>query len=98
MSNTVFLILSLGPLALVLALIAGQRANAVGDAYAGEVTDRWVSSSTGTYGTTTRCMMRIRTDDGREFALAVNDRTYNALGVGDRVVKTPGARWPVRSE
>ncbi|MCX5214570.1 hypothetical protein OG689_35835 [Kitasatospora sp. NBC_00240] len=97
MSSTVFLILALGPLVLVLAVIAVQRANAVDDAYTGEVTARWVSSSTGTYGTTTRCMMRIRTDEGQELAVAVDGRTYNALGVGDRVVKTPGARWPVRS-
>ncbi|MFD7982049.1 hypothetical protein ACFV4M_01540 [Kitasatospora indigofera] len=98
MSGTVFLILSLGPLALVLAMIAAQRANAVDDAYTGEVTDRWVSSSTGTYGTTTRCMIRIRTDEDRELAVAVDGRTYNALGIGDRVVKTPGTRWPVRSQ
>ncbi|WP_405009436.1 hypothetical protein [Kitasatospora sp. NBC_01539] len=98
MSNTVLLLLSLGPLALILALIAVQRANEVDDAYTGEVTDRWVSTSSGTYGTTTRCMVRIRTDGGRELAVAVDGRTYQALGVGDRVVKTPGTRWPVRSE
>ncbi|MET9618461.1 DUF7489 domain-containing protein [Kitasatospora indigofera] len=98
MSNSTFLILSLGPLALVLTVIAVQRANAVDDAYTGEITDRWVSSSTGTYGTTTRCMIRIRTDEGRELAVAVDSRTYNALGVGDRVLKTPGTRWPVRSQ
>ncbi|GJF34514.1 hypothetical protein KNE206_72140 [Kitasatospora sp. NE20-6] len=98
MSNTVLLLLSLGPLALILALIAVQRANAVDEAYTGEVTDRWVASSSGTYGTTTRSMVRIRTDAGRELAVAVDARTYKALGVGDRVVKTPGTRWPVRSE
>ncbi|QKW23651.1 hypothetical protein HUT16_35200 [Kitasatospora sp. NA04385] len=98
MSGTVFLILSLAPLVLVLALLAGQRATAVDEAYAGEVTGRWLTSSTGTYGTTTRCVLRIRDDEGREFAVVVNDRTYTALDVGDRVVKTPGARWPVRSQ
>lgn len=98
MSNTVFLILAIGPLTLILVIIAAQRANAVDDAYTGEVTERWVSSSTGTYGTTTRCMIRIRTDQGRELAVQVDGRTYQALGIGDRVVKPPGTRWPVRSE
>ncbi|WP_330334667.1 hypothetical protein OHS33_36155 [Streptomyces sp. NBC_00536] len=98
MSNTVVLLLSIGPLAMVLAMIASQRVGEVKDAYTGEVTGRWVSSSTGTYGPTGHCMMGIRTDEGRELSIEVNSRTYRSLGVGDRVVKVPGARWPVRSE
>lgn len=42
--------------------------------------------------------MHIRTDQGRELTIEVNGRTYQSLGVGDRVVKTAGARWPVRPE
>lgn len=98
MSNSLLLLLSIGPLAMVLVMIASQRAGAVNDAYTGEVTGRWVRSSTGTYGPTGHCMMRIRADEGRELTIEVNSRTYQSLGVGDRVVKVPGARWPVRSE
>ncbi|MGW0410171.1 DUF7489 domain-containing protein [Streptomyces collinus] len=98
MPNTIFLLLSIGPLAMVLAMIASQRVGEANDAYTGEVTGRWVRSSTGTYGPTSHCMMRIRADEGRELTIEVNSRTYQSLGVGDRVVKAPGARWPVRSE
>ncbi|MGW2714369.1 DUF7489 domain-containing protein [Streptomyces sp. NPDC001356] len=97
MSNTILLLLSIGPLAMVLAMIASQRLGEVNDAYTGEVTGRWVSSSTGTYGPTVHCIMRIRTEEGRKLTIEVNSRTYQSLGVGDRVVKAPGARWPVRS-
>ncbi|MFH8805564.1 hypothetical protein ACH4F6_39535 [Streptomyces sp. NPDC017936] len=98
MSNTMVLLLSIGPLAMVLAMIAAQRVSEVNDAYTGEVTGRWVSSSTGTYGPTGHCTMRIRTDEGRELTIEVNSRTYQSLAVGDRVVKEWGRRWPERSE
>lgn len=98
MSNTVVLLLSIGPLAMVLAMIASQRVGEVNDAYTGEVTGRGVSSSTGTYGPTGHYMMHIRTDEGRELSIEVNGRTYRSLAVGDRVVKEWGRRWPERSE
>ncbi|MFF9090825.1 hypothetical protein ACF1BE_31505 [Streptomyces sp. NPDC014991] len=98
MSNTIILLLSIVPLAMVLAMIASQPMDEVNDAYTGEVTGRGVSSSTGTYGPTGHYVMHIRTDEGREFTIKVNSRTYQSLGVGDRVVKAPGARWPARSE
>jgi hypothetical protein len=98
MSHTVVLLLSVFPLAMVLAMIASQRVGEINDAYSGEVTGRGVRSSTGTYGPTGHYVMHIRTDEGRELTIEVNSRTYRSLGVGDRVVKTPGARWPVRPE
>ncbi|MEU4729000.1 hypothetical protein [Streptomyces sp. NPDC023588] len=98
MSNTVVLLLSVGPLAMVLAMIAGRGLRESKDAYTGEVTGRGVSTSTGTYGPTGHCMMYIRTDEGRELSIEVNDRTYRSLAVGDRVVKEWGRRWPERSE
>ncbi|MCF4136465.1 hypothetical protein L1856_05585 [Streptomyces sp. Tue 6430] len=98
MSNTIVLLLSIGPLAMVLAMIAAHGSGESKDAYTGEVTGRGVSSSTGTYGPTGHYMMHIRTDEGRELSIEVNGRTYRSLAVGDRVVKVPGARWPVRSE
>jgi hypothetical protein len=98
MSHTVVLLLSMFPLAMVLAMIASQRVGEINDAYSGEVTGRGVRSSTGTYGPTGHYVMHIRTDEGRELTIEVNTRTYQSLGVGDRVVKAPGARWPVRPE
>lgn len=98
MSNTLVLLLSFGPLAMVLAMIAAHGLGESKDAYTGEVTGRGVSSSTGTYGPTGHYMMHIRTDEGRELSIEVNGRTYRSLAVGDRVVKVAGARWPVRSE
>ncbi|MFF1795594.1 hypothetical protein ACFVXQ_15470 [Kitasatospora sp. NPDC058263] len=98
MSSTILLLLSIGPLVMVLAMIVWQRAGEANDAYTGVVTGRWVHSSTGTYGPSGHLMMGIRTDEGREVTIEVNSRTYRSLGVGDRVVKAPGARWPVRSD
>ncbi|MCF0086118.1 MULTISPECIES: hypothetical protein [unclassified Streptomyces] len=98
MPDTVVLLLSVVPLAMVLMMIVSQRVGEVSDAYTGEITGRGVGSSTGTYGPTGRYVMHIRTDQGRELTIEVNGRTYQSLGVGDRVVKTAGARWPVRPE
>ncbi|WP_345695327.1 DUF7489 domain-containing protein [Kitasatospora terrestris] len=98
MSNTVFLLLSLGPLAMVLAMIAGHGWSESKDTYTGEVTGRVVRSSAGTYGPMSHHVIDIRTDDGRELSIEVSDRTYRSLAVGDRVVKEWGKRWPERSE
>ncbi|MES4892818.1 hypothetical protein [Streptomyces sp. NPDC096012] len=98
MSHTIVLLLSCGPLALVLAMIAANGLKESKDAYTGEVTGLGVSSSTGTYGPTGHYMMHISTDEGRELSIEVNGRTYRSLAVGDRVVKEWGRRWPERSE
>lgn len=98
MSNTMVLLLSFGPLAMVLVMIAGNGLSESKVAYTGKVIGRGVSTSIGTYGPTGHYMVYIRTDDGRELSIEVNSRTYRSLAVGDRATKEWGRRWPERSE
>ncbi|MFJ5231002.1 hypothetical protein ACIQBJ_14035 [Kitasatospora sp. NPDC088391] len=96
MSYLVLLALVAGPLVLVLVARADRRRRSFDDSYVGEVVERWTTTETGTHGPTTSYRMRIRTDDGCELTVHVDGVTYRRLSTGDRVMRTPATRRPVR--
>ncbi|MFC8721600.1 hypothetical protein [Kitasatospora sp. NPDC057198] len=96
MSYLVLLVLIAGPLALALVAFAHRRRRSFNDSYAGEITDRWTTTGPATTGTSHSFWLRIRTDDGNELTVPVDGVSYRKLEVGDRVVRTPATRRPVR--
>ncbi|MFJ8434311.1 hypothetical protein ACIQ9P_23705 [Kitasatospora sp. NPDC094019] len=96
MSYLILLGLAVGLPVLVLVALADRRKRSFNDSYAGEVIDRWASTGIGTHGPITSHRMRIRTDDGCELTVHVDGVTYGRLSIGDRVMRTPATRRPVR--
>ncbi|WP_457034118.1 DUF7489 domain-containing protein [Kitasatospora sp. P5_F3] len=96
MRYLILLVLVAGPIVLVLVALSDRRRRSYNDSYAGQVIERWTTTGIGTYGPTTSHRMRIRTDNGHELTVHVDGVTYNKLSTGDRVMKTPATRRPVR--
>jgi hypothetical protein len=90
----IFFVLSLLPMALLLWLFAGQVNEQVDSQFAGEVIALSVQRVTLTTGMRTDYLLTIRAVDGRQFTLHVKDDVYALFAVGDRIVKSAGARWP----
>ncbi|WP_030462601.1 hypothetical protein [Kitasatospora sp. NRRL B-11411] len=96
MSYLILLVLIAGPLILALVAFADRRRRSANNSYAGEIIDRWTRTGYSTTGPTESFWLRIRTDDGGELTVCVDGVSYEKLKTGDRVMRTPATRRPVR--
>ncbi|MBT2399512.1 hypothetical protein [Streptomyces sp. ISL-100] len=94
----ILIVLALLPLAMVLWGLAGQVSRQVDSQYAGEVIAQFKREVTLTTGMRHDSVLTIRADGGHEFTVQVSPEVYDLFVVGDRIVKLPGARWPMKAE